>query len=98
MPNCLISGTLADVNGSRIQRATVAVRRASSPNNPIFVGTQAISDEEHKILTDENGQFSISLVQGLDIVMRIDAIGLHRQVRVPEQASATLEEVLNADV
>ena len=53
---------------------------------------------EKTITTDPNGVFAINLLQGAKVVMRIGEINLHRQVTIPAQSSATLEEVLNADV
>lgn len=98
MPNCLISGTLADVNGSRIARASVFARTARADNDVQFLDGLAISNREYCVTSDENGNFSLSLPQGLEIVIRIDEIGLHKQALVPSEATATLEELLDANV
>ena len=98
MANCLISGTLADVNGSRIARASVFARSARADNDVQFRGDLAIGNREYCVTSDENGNFQMSLPQGLEIVIRIDEIGLHKQALVPTEAAATLEELLDANV
>jgi len=92
---CIVSGTLARISGGAIAGAVVAFAPAQTP---VFVDGRALSAEERVELTDENGQFSVSLVQGLDVIIRIDEINLHRQVTIPETATVTLEELLDGDL
>lgn len=97
-PVCNVTGRVTDINGSPIKGATVAFRLDSPGNQPVFVDGDALSTDEKCLATDENGSFAINLLQGAKVVVRIAEINLHRQVTIPAQASATLEEVLNADV
>jgi len=98
MATCIVSGKLIDATGSPLALAPVGVRLDQSPNDLQFSDGSAITRTEVLELTDEYGQFSMALAQGLKIVIRIDDLNLHRQVTVPNQASATLEELLNGDL
>ena len=99
MAQCVISGTLVNVVGTPMAHATIGVRLDQAANQVVFdADGQAIGDEERLELSDENGDFSISLLQGLKIILRIEVLKLYRQVTVPARATATLEEVLNGDL
>lgn len=98
MANCLVTGIVATVTGHRVPNAVVAVRRANAGNDVQFVGDVAIGRGELTTLTDANGAWQLSLEQGLDIVIRIDELGLHKRAKVPMALDATLEELLNANL
>ena len=98
MPNCIITGKLTTVTGEAMASEPVAFAVDRAANDVLFLGSQAIGDKERVDLTDENGEFSVALEQGLRVIVRIDAINLHRQVTVPSQTTATLEEVVNGDL
>lgn len=98
MPACFVTGTLVDINSSPINAAVVAVRRDDPGNEVPFVDGQALGLKEIKVQTNAQGQFGVSLLQGSRVVIKIDALGLNKQVLVPEAPTATLEELLNADV
>jgi hypothetical protein len=96
---CQVSGRLTRINGSPIGQAIIGWRLDSPPNEPTFINGNAVASEDELILqTDENGEWAVNLEQGARMMVRIEEIGLHRQVRIPEQAAATLEEVLDADI
>ena len=99
MAQCVITGTLVNVVGTPMAHAVVGVRADVPANGVVFdEDGQAVGDGERIDLTDENGYFEISLVRGLHIVIRIEALNLFRQVTVPDQATVTLEELINAHV
>lgn len=100
MAVCNVTGRLTRINSSPIEGAVVAWRLDTDPNAPSFddAGNALASDDEFVEETDPNGEFAINLTQGTRMVLRIPALSVYRQVRIPEQSSATLEEVLNADV
>lgn len=99
MASCIVSGRITDVNGSPVSGAVVGFRLVSPGNEPVFdADGNALATWSKIVATDDNGNWSITLLQGQQFVIKIDAIRLHRQVTIPEEASATLEEVLNADV
>lgn len=99
MAVCNVTGRLTRITTAPIEGAVVAWRLDTDPNAPSFVGGDALAADDELIeTTDVNGEFAINLTQGARMVVRIPALNVYRQVRIPTQASATLEEVLNADV
>lgn len=98
MANCVITGRLTSVTGQPLALATVGIRLDQAPNDVQFLDGNALTRTEHLETTNEYGDFSVSLTQGMNIVIRIEDLGLHRQVTVPTAASATLEELLNGDI
>jgi hypothetical protein len=98
MALCTITGTLTSVTGQAMGREPVAFSVDKPANEVVFLGSRALGDAERVEYTDENGDFSVALEQGLQVIVRIDAINLHRQVTVPLLATATLEELVNGDL
>jgi hypothetical protein len=98
MAQCIVSGTLTNLTGAPIASATVIFRLDQGANDVTFKDGNAITEDEHVELTDEYGNFSVSLTQGTRVLVRIDKLRLHRQVLVPESATATLEELLDGDL
>ena len=94
MALCLVSGTIERASGSPLAGVSVFWRLDAAPNTQVQVSPQ----DELKTTTDQNGQWAISLEQDLRMIVRIPELRLFRQVRIPTQAAATLEEVLNADI
>ena len=98
MAQCVVSGVVVNLIGQALARSVVAFRLDQAPNDVVFVDGQAVAHDELIEYTDELGRFAVSLPQGQRMILRIDDLGLHRQVRVPAQAAATLEELLDADI
>jgi len=98
MSQCVITGRLTSVTERPLALATIGIRLDQAPNDVQFLNGNALTRTEHLETTDEFGNFSVALTQGVKIVIRIEDLGLHRQVTVPSQASATLEELLNGDI
>ena len=98
MTTCILSGRLVELTGSPIQGAVISFRPDRGRNTVLFTDGGALGEDEHVELTGEDGEFAISLTQGLTLILRIDAVDLHKQVTVPEQATVTLEELINGDV
>jgi len=98
MAQCVVSGVVVNLIGQALARSVVAFRLDQTPNDVVFTTAGAVAHDELVEYTDEFGRFAVSLPQGQRMILRIDDLGLHRQVRVPAQAVATLEELLDADV
>lgn len=96
MAVCTVSGRVIDVNGSPVIGAVVGF----SPDGPgvEFIDGDAVSRDERVATTGPDGTWSVNLQQGARVVIRIEEIGLHAQVQIPEQSSATLEEVLDGNL
>jgi len=98
MAQCVISGKIVGPTGRAMAREPVAFAVDRTANDVVFMGSRALGDAEAVEYTDENGEFSVALEQGLGVIVRIDALNLHRQVTVPSSATATLEELVNGDL
>jgi hypothetical protein len=99
MAQCVITGTLVNVVGTPMAGEPIGFRVAQPANVVVFDASgRALGDEERLESTDEYGYFSVSLLQGLQVLVRIEALNLYRQVTVPARAAATLEEMLNGDL
>lgn len=98
MAICNVTGKLTAIGGAPIVGESVAWRLDAAPGSVQFADGAAIGRNEIVSKTDENGVFSVSLVQGAKLMVHIEVLGLYRRVTIPAQAAATLEEVLNADV
>jgi len=97
MATCLVSGRLVDSQGQPVPGAVVSWRPDAPANSPVFIGQNAISSARDFVLqTDADGRWEVRLEQGLAVIVKIDELGLDRQVVVPARSQATLEEVLNA--
>ena len=94
MALCLVSGRITRASGSPLAGVNVSWRLDAGPNTSVEVSPQ----DELNVATNNNGVWSISLTQGQRMIVRIPKLRIFRQVRIPEQAAATLEEVLNADI
>ena len=94
MAVCLVSGRVTRASGSPLANVNVSWRFDAAANTSTEVSPQ----DEMNVATDANGDWAISLTQGHRMVVRIPELRIFRQVRIPEQAAATLEEVLNADI
>lgn len=98
MTTCILTGRLVELTGSPIQGAPIALRPDRGRNTTLFTNGNALGEDEHIELTGEDGEFAISLTRGLRLIIRIDALDLHKQVTVPEQATCTLEELIDGNL
>jgi hypothetical protein len=98
MANCIVDGKITTMAGAPVAGAVVAFRPDAPANDVNFVDDGAVSRDEIVRITDENGEFSVTLLQGAAIAVRVDEINLFRQVTVPAQSQATLEELLDANL
>lgn len=83
-PECVIFGTLLDP--LQEPRRNVQVKATVIPIATIAPATGVTLDEVIAT-TDENGEFSLSLIQGLRIRLEIPIIGYDKRVQVPAAAS-----------
>lgn len=98
MAQCLITGTLVTLTGQPLSNEVVGWRVDSAPNAAPFVDGKAVGREELVATTDAQGQFSVTLTQGLAVIVRIEALSLCKQITIPAQPTATLEELLDASL
>jgi hypothetical protein len=98
MSTCNLTGSLISLSGAPLVGARVFVRRNDPGNKPPFVGAAAVGDAEISLTTDAAGVFSLTLVQGAPIVIRIPDLALHFQTVVPAAANVTLKELVDASL
>lgn len=99
MSTCTLTGTLRNVAGQPVAGARVGARVDNQGNAPAFTSSGvALADDVVETETNDNGTFTMTLERGTRVVLHIEAIGLHRQVLVPDLASVTLKELLDANV
>lgn len=96
---CTVTGSLSNVAGQPLARARVGVRVDDLGNAPVFtVDGRALGSDVFETETNDAGAFTFTAERGTRIVLHIEAIGLHRQLLVPDLASATLKELLDVNV
>jgi len=99
MAICIVSGTIETIGGAAAADIAVSFRLDHEGNDIQFSDDgSALSRDERTVYTDVNGNFSVSLTQNTRLTIRVEELRLHRQVRVPETASATLQELLDNDL
>lgn len=96
MPSCTLSGSLISLSGVPLVGACVFVRRDDPGNAPPFVGDAGVGVAEISTTTDSAGAFSMTLAQGAPVVIRIPDLALHFQAVVPDAASVSLKELVDA--
>lgn len=92
---CLITGRLVTASGSPMRGETVTARPDLGANEVVFADHSAVAAEGVVKLSDENGEFSLTLSRGLPVILRIDVLGLAKRVTVPDRESVTLEELID---
>lgn len=93
MATCDVSGTVLDGGGSPVVDAPVHAHIRAG-EDPYFDGDgKLISDGTVSTNTDGNGDFTIKLIQGLDYVINIEEANYHKQVTIPETATAELKDL-----
>jgi hypothetical protein len=95
---CTVTGVLKSLAGTPVPGALVAVSLDTPGHGVSFVSGSALSREEVRTETDANGAFSLTLQQGARVVLRIPDLGLHAQLLIPNAASVTLQELLDANL
>ena len=96
---CLVQGRVIRANGAAVVGAVVAWRLDKVPGQVVFAGASALSvDDELIACTDGNGAWALNLPRNARMVVRVQELDLYRQVLIPDQPTATFEEVLNAGI
>jgi hypothetical protein len=99
MPTCYVTGVILTVTGAPARGAVVATWPEIEPGRPGFAaGGEALSQQGARAVTDELGRFALTLVRGARVVVRCEAIGLARQLTVPDREEITFKELIDADV
>jgi hypothetical protein len=70
MATCVVSGTLIDPSGTGIQGATI---KANIVAPYLAGGTSLISPKEQSTQTNSSGVWSLTLIQGLSVIVAIEA-------------------------
>lgn len=95
---CILTGKISTLTGTPAPRAPVFIRRDDVDGRAPFVGGAALTRDEIVVHTDDTGSFSVTLARGAPVVIRIPDLGLHFQTRIPDAASVTLEELVDASL
>ena len=91
---CTVQGSVAASNGQRLAGIAVRAHPVSERSAPVFLATgEIVHLSPVETQTDENGNFSMSLIQGLVVVITIDVIGYSRKVTIPSQATVQLKDL-----
>lgn len=93
MPLCTVQGRITDAAGTPMQAVGVRVLPTSERNVPIFNGDALVARESMSTITDENGEFSINVLQGLRVTITVDNIGYSKQVTIPEEATVNFKDL-----
>ena len=94
-PLCVIEGTLCNIEGARLTDEAVCY---SVAENSVFVDNQsAVSLSELVVYTSHNGVFSFAVIQGLEVRVKIPAIGFDSVVCVPAENFKFLNELILTD-
>lgn len=89
---CLVSGDLLGVNGQALAGLAVRVRVAGQA--PVFtVDSRLVANDAAETVTDELGHFELNVLQGLEVVITVDAIGYARHVTIPATSSVNISEL-----
>lgn len=81
---CVLEGLLTDLQGVRIPDAKVEAELVQFPHDtdaPSHISTEPVTT-----LTREDGRFSLPLLQGALVALKIPAVGYNRNIKVPEKA------------
>jgi hypothetical protein len=84
---CTLTGHLFNATGEPLQNVAVSARVL---NRPAILNNVAVDSEIVSAKTDENGQFFLTLIRNLDVVINIPKVNYERRLVVPNVASANL--------
>lgn len=98
MANCVISGTILNLDGTPNSDATIIATIQSSlddyggqvaPDVPAGVTSVPI-----EVFTEDDGTFELTLIQGLRVLLEIQAINLRKEVLVPTTPTANFVSLI----
>lgn len=92
-PICTLSGTIVDANGKPMPEVGVRIHPFSPRGEPVFVDGKLVAADPLSTTTNDDGHFSVNLIQGLEIILTIEALGFSKQVIVPKSATANLVDL-----
>jgi hypothetical protein len=97
MALCILSGVLSRANGQPIGGVAVRARGLfSDSGQPKFTPDGGLLTQDPiEVITDDNGGFSMTLLQGIEVQFTIDTINVSRRFTVPAAPSATLQDVFD---
>lgn len=95
METCTISGTIVGLDGEPVIGAEVVASVIASDD----LGGQVLSDtlvtsDDIMVVTDEDGEFEIDLLQGATVLFCIAAVRLRKRLIVPCEPQTTLAELI----
>lgn len=97
MSVCTITGTIRMLNGQPICGVPVKVSiklTSSTRDGQVFGGT-GITSAPIEAFTDEDGDFTIDILQGAAVNLSIPAINLDRLVTVPNTSTVDFIDLLD---
>ena len=97
MATCTITGTLINAAEEAIEGATVQFIPNSTPLIDSSTG-KAIVPRTIEETTDANGEFSVNIRVNMDVVVIIKAIGLKEVIRIPDEDTKNVFELIGGYV
>ena len=96
MAVCTVQGTIKklDDTPSVGQQVIATIVSTEDDQGGQVAGDVGVTDEPIEAFTDENGEFTIDLIQGARVVLSIPAINLRKEVVVPNEDTAYLVDLI----
>ena len=83
-PVCSIEGIITDLQGVRVPDAEISAKLVAFPHSPEAASHVTLNPIETR--TGSDGRFSLVLLQGALVELKIPAIGYTRNIRVPDKS------------
>ena len=90
---CSLTGKIVDASGQPLVTAAVRAIPMSERGAPVFVDDALVAGASISTVTDVNGNFSLTLVRGLKVIVTCDVIGYSKQVTIPDAASVNIKDL-----
>jgi len=96
-PNtCVVYGSVFDIDGAADDGTSpdsivVTINRV---RGQLIVGDNFITQDYLRVKPDTNGYFEIELIQGIQVTIGIERVGIRKTVTIPAQASAALKDLV----
>jgi hypothetical protein len=89
---CVLTGTITDLTGEPVTLgARITFRLVDAP---YAIDGVFVQGGHYETRADAYGNFSVSLVQGVKVVVEIEQLGIKHVITVPDQETARLVDLL----
>jgi hypothetical protein len=89
--SCVVSGSFRTAGNKVPANARVTFRPVAFPTS---AGTSIVSGDTVVTYLDAYGNFSVSLLQGVTVILEVESTGLRHQITIPYTSEATLLSLL----